>query len=301
MERLNFHHLHHFWVVAREGSLAAAGAQLRLSHSTLSAQIHELEEQLGEPLFSRVGRRLVLTENGRLVLRYADEIFALGRELGEAVRGVASDRPLRLRVGVVQSLPKTVVRRLLQPALELPQPVRLVCHESTFDRLLADLSLHALDVVLADGPLPVGGSVRAFNHLLGETGTTFFATPERARAMAPRFPASLDQAPLLMPAEGLPLRRALDLWLDRQGLRPVVVGEFEDSALMKVFGGDGVGLFAAPTVVEEAICRQYGVAPVGRAAEVQERFYAISGERRLRHPAVVALCDAARGQLSGRS
>jgi LysR family transcriptional activator of nhaA len=297
MEWLNYHHLLYFWMVAREGGLVAAGKVLRLSHPTLSAQIHELENHLGEKLFTKVGRRLVLTEMGRVVYRYAEEIFSLGREMVDTVHGRSSGQPLRLDVGVADVVPKLIVRRLLQPALSLPGPLRLVCHESSYDKLLADLALHTLDIVISDAPVPPGSSVRAFNHLLGETSVTFFGTRLLAVKHRRAFPESLDGAPVLLPLESMPLRRSLNQWFDRNGIRPRVVAEFEDSALLKVFGGDGVGLFPAPTVLEEELARQYRVQPVGRVNEVRERFYAISVERRLKNPAVVAISEAARHEL----
>ncbi len=294
MEWLNYHHLLYFWTVAREGSLVAAGKVLRLSHPTLSAQIHALEDQLGEKLFERVGRRLALTELGRVVYRYAEEIFSLGREMVDTVKGRATGQPLRLAVGVADVLPKLVVRRLLQPALTLPEPVRLVCYEDSYEKLLGDLALHTLDIVLSDAPVPPGSSVRAFNHLLGETGVSFFATKALARVHRSGFPRSLDGAPFLLPLENLTLRRSLNQWFDRNDIKPRVVAEFEDSALLKVFGSDGVGVFPAPTIIEADVCRQYHVELLGRAPEVRERFYAISAERKLKNPAIVAISQGAR-------
>ena len=297
MEWLNYHHLLYFWVVAREGGLVPAGKVLRLSHPTLSAQVHSLEAQLGEKLFTKVGRKLALTEVGKVVFRYADEIFTLGREMVDTVKGRATGQPLRLDVGVVDVVPKLAVRRLLQPALSLPESVRLVCHENSFDELLADLALHSLDIVISDTPVPSGSSVRAFNHLLGESPVSFFGTKQLAKKYKSGFPASLDGAPMLLPFESLMLRRSLNQWFDRLKIKPRIVAEFEDSALLKVFGGDGLGLFAASSVVEEEVVSQYGVQLLGRADEVRERFYAISVERRLKHPAVVAISDAARRAL----
>lgn len=297
MEWVNYHHLRYFWVVAREGGLVAAGKVLRLSHPTLSAQIHSLEDQLGEKLFIKVGRKLTLTDTGRVVFRYADEIFTLGREMIDTVKGRSTGQPLRLDVGVADVVPKLVVRQLLQPALGLSAPVRLVCHEASYEKLLADLALHTLDIVISDAPVPTGSSVRAFNHLLGETGVSFFGTKELVKKYKRGFPGSLNGAPLLLPLENLTLRRSLNHWFDKNVIRPRVVAEFEDSALLKVFGGDGVGLFPAPTVVEREVASQYGVEVLGRVEEVRERFYAISVERRLKHPAVVAICEAARQEL----
>jgi len=300
LEWVNYHHLLYFWVVAREGGLVPAGKVLRLSHPTLSAQIHALERSLEERLFTKVGRKLALTDMGRVVFRYADEIFTLGREMVDTVRGRPTGQPLRLNVGIVDVVPKLVVRRLIQPALSLPEPVKIVCYESTYDKLLADLALHTLDIVIADAPVPSTSSVRAFNHLLGETGVTFFGAPPLARRFKRGFPRSLDGAPVVLPIENTTLRRALSQWFQRQDVKPRVVAEFEDSALLQVFGADGLGIFAAPTVVQKEVCRQYGVAAIGHTAEVKERFYAVSVERRLKNPAVVAISDVAREELFSR-
>jgi LysR family transcriptional activator of nhaA len=297
LEWVNYHHLLYFWVVAREGGLVPAGKVLRLSHPTLSAQIHALEAHLGEKLFAKVGRKLALTDVGRVVFRYADEIFTLGREMVDTVKGRSTGQPLRLEVGVVDVVPKLIVRRLLQPALSLPEPVKLVCYEDSYEQLLAGLALHTLDILIADAPVPTGSSVRAFNHFLGETGITFFGTEKLVAAYRKGFPQSLDGAPLLLPFDGSLLRRGLNQWFDRQDIRPRVVGEFEDSALLKVFGSDGLGVFAAPSVVEKEIRQQYRVSVVGRTDEVKERFYAVSAERRLKHPAVVAISNVARDKL----
>jgi LysR family transcriptional activator of nhaA len=297
MDWLNYHHLLYFWTVAREGGLVPAGKVLHLSHPTLSAQIRALEERLGEQLFSRAGRKLALTEMGRVVFRYADEIFTLGREMVDAVKDRTTGQPLRLDVGVVDAVPKLVVRRLLEPALALPEPVRLVCREGAYERLLGDLSMHALDVVLSDTPVPPGSSLRAFTHLLGESGVSLFARKPLAARHRRGFPGSLRGAPMLLPMEHLAMRRALNPWLDRQGIRPRVVAEFEDSALLEAFGADGAGIFPAPTVVEAQVIARYGVRLVGRLDEVRVRYYAISVERRLKHPAVVAVSDAARQGL----
>jgi LysR family transcriptional activator of nhaA len=244
-----------------------------------------------------VGRKLELTETGRVAYRYADEIFTLGRDMVDALKGRTVGQHLRLEVGVADVLPKLIVRRLLQPALELEQPVRLVCSEQAFDKLLAALATHSLDIVIADAPVPQGSSVRVYSHLLGETGISFFATKELASRLRRGFPGSLDGAPFLLPLAHLTLRRSLNAWFDRHGIQPQVAGEFEDSALLKAFGADGVGVFSAPSVVEREVMAQYNVQLVGRTTEVKERFYAISAERRLKHPAVLAISDAARQRL----
>jgi LysR family transcriptional regulator, transcriptional activator of nhaA len=298
---VNYHHLLYFWMVAREGGLVAAGKALRLSHPTLSAQIHALEAQLGEKLFVKVGRKLELTEMGRVVFRYADEIFTLGREMVDTVQGRSAGRSPRLVVGIVDAVPKIVVRRLLQPAFALEESVRLVCREESYEALLAELALHRIDIVIADSPVPTGSSVRAFNHLLGETGVSFFAKKSLAKTYRPRFPSSLHGAPVLLPLEHSTLRRALDHWFDRLGLQPRVVAECEDSALLKVLGADGLGIFPAPTVLAADVVKQFGVEVLGRVPEVKERFYAISAERKLKHPAVVAISEAARDELFSTS
>lgn len=299
MEWLNYHHLLYFWTVARTGGVSAASAELRLAQPTISGQLRALEDALGEKLFHRVGRRLELTDVGRMVFRYADEIFTLGRELMDAVRGRPTGRPLRLAVGVADQLAKLVTYRLIEPALKLPEPVHVVCREDKPERLLADLALHDLDLVLSDAPIHPSVKVRAFSHLLGECGVTIFGTKDLAAKYRRQFPRSLDGAPCLLPTENTSLRRSLDQWFDQQSLRPSVVSEFEDSALLSSFGERGLGLFPGPTAIEAEIRRQYGVVVVGRLEQVRERFYAISVERRLKHPAVVAISEAARERLFG--
>jgi LysR family transcriptional activator of nhaA len=301
MEWLNYHHLLYFWVVAREGSLAAAGKELHLSHPTLSAQIHALEAELGEKLFSKVGRKLALTETGRVVYRYAEEIFSLGREMLGTVQGRSSGQPLRLDVGVVDAVPKLVVRRVLAPARELERAVRLVCHEGAYGRLLADLALHTLDIVIADAPVPPGSHVRAYNHLLGETGVSWFGSPALAQRYRRGFPGSLAAAPFLLPLESSSLRRSLNQWFARNRITPRVVMEFEDSALLEAFGADGAGIFPAPSVVAREMAQQHGVQPIGPAGQVHERFYAVSIARRLEHPAVVAIANARQELFPGAS
>ena len=297
MEWLNYHHLLYFWVTAREGSVSRACVELGLAQPTVSGQIRALEKSLGERLFRKAGRNLEMTETGRLVYSYADEIFGLGRELQSALKGRPRDRPMRFVVGVADVLPKLVVHRLLEAAYRLPGPVRLVCHEDKPERLLAALSLHDLDLVLSDQPVPPAVKVRAYNHLLGECGVSFFAAPALAGRLRPDFPRSLSGAPFLMPGENTVLRRSLEAWLGANGLYPVIRGEFADMALLKVFGQAGEGAFAAPSAVETEVRRQYDVALVGRTEEARERFYAISVDRRVKHPAVVAIRDAARSEL----
>jgi LysR family transcriptional activator of nhaA len=299
MEWLNYHHLLYFWVVAKEGSIARATKELRLAQPTISGQIHRLEEVLEEKLFARRGRNLELTEIGRVVFRYAEEIFALGRELQDTLKGAPVGRPLTLLVGVADVVPKLIARRLLEPALKISEPVRLVCREDKPDRLLAELAVHELDIVLADAPVSPSLRVRAFNHLLGECDVVFLATPRLAAAHRRGFPRSLNGAPLLLPTENTALRRSLDQWFTTHGIRPRVVGEFEDSALLKEFGQTGLGIFPAPSVIVDEVRGQYRVRLVGRLEEVRERFYAISVERKLKHPAVVAISQEARERTFG--
>lgn len=293
---LNYHHLYYFWIVAREGSITRATAALRLAQPTISGQLQALEQQLGEKLFSRAGRSLVLTEAGRTVYRYASEIFSLGRGLQEALSGRTQGR-LRLNVGVTDVMPKLIAYQLLAPALRLPEPVRIVCKEDEQDRLVAALATHELDVVLADAPVGQTVRVRAFNHLLGECGVAIFGTRDLAQTHRARFPSSLHGAPLLLPAENTVLRRSLDQFLSSHGIVPAIVGEFEDSALLKVFAQSGAGMFAAPSLMARSIRRQYGCERVGELPTLRERFYALSAERRVKHPAVVAICQAAREKI----
>lgn len=301
MAPLNYHHLLYFWAVAREGSLVKAAEKLRLSHPTISAQVKLLEESLGLQLFDRTRRRLELTDAGRIALRYADEIFSLGQEFVEVVSGQSHGRRMPLNVGVADALPKLVAKALIEPALDLSDDLLLRCHEDSHERLLAELAMHNLDVVLADAPVPPGSPVRAFNHHLGECSVTVFADPEVAAGLRPGFPGSLHGAPFLAPIVGTSLRRSLDGWLARTGIRPDIRGEFADTALLKVFAADGMGAFCAASVVQDDIVRQYGLEPVGELEAVRERFYAISVERRVRHPAVVAICEAARQEMFSAS
>ena len=299
MDRLNYHHLLYFWTVARLGSIRRAQEELNLSQPAISAQIRTLEHSLGEKLFTRSGRHLALTEVGQVVFRYADEIFRLGRELQETLAGRPTGQPVRFNVGVTDAMPKLLVYRLLEPALRLPDPVRLVLREDEPDRLLADLSIHALDLVLSDVPVAPTVKVRAFNHLLGESGVTVFGVPELARTRQRRFPRGLDGAPFLLPTDNTTLRRSLEQWFAAQNVHPVPVAEVEDSAVLQVLGQRGIGLFVAPTVMEDDIRALHGVRVVGRIDEVRERFYAISVERRLTHPAVLAISRAARRDIFG--
>ena len=298
MEWLNYHHLLYFWTVVREGGVSRAAEQLRLSQPTVSAQLRQLEAALGEPLFERQGRRLVLTEVGRVAYRYADEIFAIGREFMDTLRGrPTGDRPSRLRVGVANAVSKLIVYRLLRPVLDA-SPVHLTCQEGAPDQLVAALASHALDVVLCDVEAPPHVRVKVFTHQLGDSGLSFFAAGALGTRLAKRFPQSLSGAPLLLPTADAAVRRLLDHWLQAHDLQPHVVAEFEDSALMKAFGEAGDGAFAAPTAIEAEVCRHYRVKVIGRVPEVRERYYAVSVERKIRHPAVKVLTSSARETLA---
>lgn len=293
---LNYHHLLYFWAVAREGSIQAACERLHLAQPTISGQIKRLETALGVKLFQRSGRGLVLTEVGRVVYRYADEIFTLGEEMLDTVTGRIGGKPVHFTVGIADVLPKLVAYRLIAPALRMADTVNVICREGKPNELLAALSIHHVDLVLADAPTTPQVHVRAYNHLLGECGVTVFGTPELAKRYRRNFPHSLHGAPFLMPTDNTAVRLALEHWLTTNEIRPTVTGEFEDSALLKVFGQAGMGLFIAPSVVENEVAAQYGASIVGRLEDVRERFYAISVERKIKHPAVMAIANAARDE-----
>jgi LysR family transcriptional activator of nhaA len=297
MEWLNYHHLLYFWTVARAGSISRASDELRLAQPTISGQIRALEGQLGEKLFERTGRRLVLTDVGRIAYQYADEIFGLGREMLDTLKDRPTGRPVRLQVGIADAVSKTVAYRLVAPALDLAEPVHLVCREGRPEALTAALATHHLDLVVADQPLAPSVKVKAFSHLLGASSLTVFGAPRLAASIRRGFPATLNGAPMLLPTDASPRRRALDLWFEKVGVRPRLVGEFDDSALAMTFGQFGRGLFVSPTAVAGEVERQYGVKAAGLIPGVGERYYAISVERKLTHPAVVAISEAAHAWL----
>lgn len=297
MSSLNYHHLYYFFLAVQEGGVGAAGRRLRLAQPTVSAQIRQLEKSIGTDLFRRDGRRLELTETGVLVHRYASEIFGLGDELVTQLREGSVSLPQRLVVGVADTLPKLLVHRFLEPALRQNAAIRLVCRQDRYDRLLEELATQRLDLVLADAPIGPSHSIRAFNHLLGESGVTFFASAAQASRLRRGFPRSLDRQGFLFPAEYTSLRRGLDLWFADRGVRPRMVGEFDDSALLKTFGQVGLGVFAAPSVVARQIRAQYGAAAIGEADGMRERFYAITTDRRIRQPGVKAIAEAAHDLL----
>ena len=295
--KLNLNHLRYFWSVASHGSVTSAAEALHLTPQTISGQLRDLEHQVGSKLFERDGRGLVLTETGRTVFSYADEMFQLGAELQTVLDGRTPGSVLNIKVGVAMVVPKLLAYRMLEPVLELPDAGELICHEAPLVDLLAELAVHKLDVVLADSPISPGLNVKAYNHALGESGISFFALPEQAGKLRKNFPESLDGMRMLMPSRGSSLRLNLENWFERKDIKPVTVAEFEDRALMKVFGERGTGIFMTPTTVEQDVIDKYGVAVVGRTDEITENFYAISAERRIKHPAVSAITEAARNKL----
>jgi LysR family transcriptional regulator, transcriptional activator of nhaA len=299
---MNLKHLHYFWVAARAGGVVRAGQQLHTTPQTLSSQIKLLQDRLGRQLFRKRGRQLELTDDGRVALRYADEIFGLAGELEATLRERRAEGPrtLELRVGVADAVAKSVAYRLLEPALNLGERVHLVCHEWKFADLLADLALHRLDLVIANEPISRRVSVKAFNHELGRSPMSFFCAPALRRTLRGEFPACLNDAPMLVQSASTPVRQQFDAWLAQQGLAPRIVGEFDDSALMNAFGREGRGIFMAASVLEAEVEASFGVQVIGRSTELEEEFFAITVERRIRHPAVVAITESARGELFAR-
>ena len=299
MEWLNYHHLRYFWVVAKEGTLRQAAKKLAVSQPSISAQIHLLEEALGAPLFRRSGRCLALTDTGQLAFGYAEDIFSSGQDLLDAVRDRPGYRPMRCQVGVTDSVPKLVASRILRPAFNLSQPVHMLCREGPLDTLLLELAGYRLDLVLADAPAARGLHVRTFNHLLGKCGSVFCAVPKLANRLRGRFPNSLHDAPALLPVETTPLRTALEEWFHSLGIRPVVVAEFEDPAFMMVMAAEGLGFVVAPSVTARETLRHYGLKSFGVTEECSHQYYAITAERRLKHPIAVAITEHSRSDLFG--
>ena len=297
MEWLNYHHLQYFWTVVNEGGIAAAARKLQIGRPSISVQVKALEEAVGTPLLERRGRRLALTEMGKVVYGYAERIFTTGNELLDAVRGRPIGRPIVFRVGIADVMAKLVAFRLLLPALDFDEEISLECREDHPNTLFAELAVHELDLVLSDIPLSPGMDIRAYNHVMGESSITLFATKELRDRLGADFPDSLSGAPFLMPSRDTAIRRSLDRWMERNDLKPTMVGDFEDSALLKVFGQAGRGVFPAPTIVSDEVCKQYGVVRLGELDEVRERFYAISPERRIKHPAVACIVKHAKDTL----
>lgn len=297
MRHLNYNHLLYFWTVSREGSIARAAELLHITPQTVSGQIKVLEKSIGSPLLKRAGRGLTLTDTGRMVFQYADEIFVTGIELAQRLRGQTSGRAAEFHVGIVDSIPKLVAYRILEPALSLDEPIRMICQEASLEQLLGDLAIHRLDLVVSDHAIPAGLSVKAYNHRLGVSSVGFFAATNLARRYRKDFPQSLDDAPILMPVMSNPLRRTLDEWFLQMDVQPRIIAEFEDSALLKVFGEAGTGLFPAPMAIRSEIEGAYRSRCIGEASEVHETYFAISPERRLKHPAVLEVTKVARSSL----
>ena len=294
---VNLRHLHYFWLVAKEGSVTRAAERQQVAVQTVSAQLSLLEQSVGRALLAPQGRRLVLTDAGRIALGYAEQIFALAEQMQDALAGADTNAGMRLTAGISDSLPKLIASRLLDAALQLPQTVRLVCYEDRFESLLGALSVHKLDVVLTDRPVPPGTNLKVFSHLLGESELTLFGVPALAARFKTDFPHSLAGAPLLLPTRNNAIRGRIDQWFETHDVRPDVVGEFDDNALLNTFGGSGLGLFPAPSVLSNDVRDQFGAEPVGPIADVREQFYAISNERRIKHPAIDAILSAIHGKV----
>lgn len=294
MNRINYQHLYYFWAVAKYGSIAAACEVLHLAQPTISGQLAVFEQSIGAKLLRKEGRRLVLTETGRAVFHYADEIFALGREMIHMLKGQVAERGLRLNVGISDAIPKLIAYRLMEPVLKLAEPKQVHCVEDKTDRLLMEIGLHSIDMVLCDVPATPAAGTRLFNHFLGESSVGVFAAPTLAARYRHNFPRSLNGAPFILPTGNTALRRYLDQWFEEQQISPVVQAEVEDSALLKTFGAAGVGLFFSSAAIAVEIQRQYGTEMLGLAEGVVERFYAITAQRRMKHPFVTAILE--RGQ-----
>jgi LysR family transcriptional activator of nhaA len=297
VESLNYHHLYYFWMTAREGGIARASSKIHVSQPTISAQIKRLEESLDVKLLQRHGRTLVLTDVGRVVYHYADEIFGAGRNLLDAIKSNQPGRSIPLTVGVANAVPKLVISHLLKPLLQAPSPLRIVCREDNTEQLLTDLATHALDVLLTDAPAPPHIRVKVFNHVLGKSGTAFFVRSDCAAQFKRQFPQSLHGAKMVLPTLNTILRHNLDAWFDAHGVKPNVLAEFDDPALMKVVGAESAAVFPAPLAISKDVCRVYGVSQIGRTRAVAETYYAISAERRLTNPGVLAITSAARDRL----
>jgi len=295
---MNFKHLRYFWTTAKAGGIMRAGEQLNTTPQTLSGQIKQLEEWLGHDLFRKRGRGLELTSEGRVALGYAEQIFALGDELEKSIRlARGQSRPITFRVGVADSVAKSVAYHLLEPAMGLAEQVHMTCHEGKFPELVAQLSLNRLDLVLADEPVSKKIGVKAFNHGLGTSSMSFFCAQALRSQLQGPFPKCLHGAPMLIQGPMSSVRQQLDHWFNKHQLQPRLVGEFDDSALMNAFGREGRGVFTSPTVLEEETQAQFGVEVIGRSTELVEEFFAISVERRISHPCVAAITKAARSDL----
>lgn len=300
MSWLNYHHLQYFWVVTREGSIAKASEVLHVTPATISIQLRDLEKSLGVKLFRKSGRGLALTEIGVAIEAYAQDIFATGQELLDMVHGRPVGGPMTLRVGIKDVMPKLVAYQLLEPTLNLPQVVRLSCSEGDVTKLITDLAIHKLDVVLSDTPIDPTMKVRAFSHLLGESEVIFVGVKSLAKKYREDFPRSLAGAPVLLPMRNTVLRRSIDYWFEGLNVRPKIVGEFEDSAMLKIMGSKGLGIFPTANAIRNEVEAMYGVEFIAMIPSVTEKFYALSVERKVKHPAVLAISDVARRRLKMR-
>jgi LysR family transcriptional activator of nhaA len=294
---LNYRQLHYFWVVAKTGSIVRACDQLNLTPQTISGQISLLEQSLGVDLFQRVGRQLELTEAGRLTLPYAEQMFQLGDELEAMLRAQPDEQQILFRVGVADVVPKSIVYRLIAPTMELQEPIRITCREDKLERLLADLAIQRLDLVISDSPMPSHLDIKGYSQKLGECGISFFATQALAERYGQDFPLSMQGAPLLIPSQETVVRSRLMRWFAELKVQPRIIGEFDDSALMKAFGKSGSGIFIAPSVIADEVQAQYDVQLLGQTDAVTESFYAISVERKVKHPGIVAITESARHKL----
>jgi LysR family transcriptional activator of nhaA len=297
MNWLNYHHLQYFWAVSQEGSVAKASEKLHVTPATISIQLRDLEKQLGVKLFRKAGRGLALTEMGTAVQSYANDIFATGQELLDMVHGRPGEGPILFRVGIKDVMPKLIAYQLLEPTLQTAQEIRVACHEGDVSRLIADLAIHKLDVVLSDTPIDPSMKVKAYSHLLGESDVVLVGTKELAKKVRKDFPDSLNSTPILLPMKDTVLRRSLDIWFDENQIRPQIRGEFEDSAMMKIMGKAGVGVFPITAIISEEVQTMYRVESIAKVPGVTERFYALSVERKIKHPAVLAISEVARKKL----
>ena len=300
MNWLNYHHLQYFWAVSQEGSVAKASEKLHVTPATISIQLRDLEKSLGVKLFRRAGRGLALTEMGIAVQSYANDIFATGQELLDMVNGRPVGGPMVLRVGIKDVMPKLVAYQLLEPTLRMSGDIRLLCYEGDITKLISDLAIHKLDVVLSDTPIDPTMKVRAYSHLLGESDVVLVGTKSLAKKIRIGFPGSLDGAPILLPMRNSVLRRSLDYWFEVHDVRPKIVGEFEDSAMLKIMGKAGVGVFPVASTICKEVEDMHGVEFIAAIPDVTEKFYALSVERKVKHPAVLAISEVARKQLRTR-
>jgi len=298
MHRLNYQHLYYFWTAAREGGITRASEKLGLAQPTISGQIAVLEESLGSQLLKKDGRKLILTETGRTVFNYAEEIFSLGNELSNTLKGVSNNRVLRLTIGIADSLPKLLVYRLIEPALKIDRPVQIICYEDKKEHLLKELSHHGIDLIISDGPAANSLGVQAHNHFIGASNIAVFSSPILAQEYKVDFPWSLKGAPLILPTRNTEMRRSIDQWLENKAITPRIVAEIEDSALMKTFASSGAGIIFAPVSVKTQIKNQYSLEFIGETSEINERFYAITVRRKIEHEAVKIILENAKNWLN---